>query len=292
MKTCPNCQTQYTDNSLRFCLQDGGVLTTIPATQQPTVSLAGQEMETAPRVLENISDVTRVRKDSEVTRVAVSGTNGRGSPKVVLAIAATALVMILLGGIGAFGLWLYFRDRNNVVVVNNGTGTPTPTAAPANVSPSPTALLPTPSLVANSRTPGPVASPSPVVTDNTQVQRAISQQVSTWRAAVESGDLDAQMRLYAPTVNYYRRSGASREFVRADRARAYRLFNSISVTITNLNVSVSDSGEAATAVFDKEWVFSGSRRSTGKVRQQLEFRRINEQWLITGERDLKVYYTN
>lgn len=271
------------------------MLTTIPATQQRTVSLAGQEMETAARVPENISEVTRVRTDSEVTRVAVSGTTGRGSPKVVLAVAATAVVMILLGGIGAFGLWLYFRDRNNVVVVNNGTGTPTPPAGPANVSPSPTPLppLPTPSLVANSRTPGPAATPTPTpVTDNTQAQRAISQQVSTWRAAVESGDLDAQMRLYAPTVNYYRRSGASREFVRADRARAYRLFNSISLTITNLNVSVSDSGEAATAVFDKEWVFSGSRRSTGKVRQQLEFRRINEQWLITGERDLKVYYTN
>jgi len=62
--------------------------------------------------------------------------------------------------------------------------------------------------------------------------------------------------------------------------------------ISNVDISIGDSGETATAVFDKEWVFEGPRRSTGKVQQLLQFRRIGGAWRITGERDLRVYYTN
>ena len=62
--------------------------------------------------------------------------------------------------------------------------------------------------------------------------------------------------------------------------------------IGNVDVNVGASGETATASFDKEWVFEGARRSTGKVRQQLQFRRISGQWLITSESDVRVYYTN
>ena len=68
--------------------------------------------------------------------------------------------------------------------------------------------------------------------------------------------------------------------------------STMSVSISNMNVSIADSGETATAVFDKEWVFDGTRRSSGKVQQQMQFRKINGEWLITGERDVKVYYTN
>ena len=100
------------------------------------------------------------------------------------------------------------------------------------------------------------------------------------------------MRKYAGTVDYYRKRGASVDFVRRDKQRAFDRFSSISVTISNMNVAVGDSGETATATFDKEWVFQGSRTSTGKVQQQMQFRKINGEWLITGERDVKVYYTN
>jgi hypothetical protein len=39
MKYCPNCQTRYTDNTLRFCLQDGAPLAeSVDENFAPTVS--------------------------------------------------------------------------------------------------------------------------------------------------------------------------------------------------------------------------------------------------------------
>jgi hypothetical protein len=59
-----------------------------------------------------------------------------------------------------------------------------------------------------------------------------------------------------------------------------------------MTVTPDASGERATAVFDKEWNFSGAEKtSAGKVKQQLQLKKVNGQWLISGERDLKVYYT-
>jgi ketosteroid isomerase-like protein len=133
--------------------------------------------------------------------------------------------------------------------------------------------------------------PSPGI-DKERVSGEVSQQVQSWRSSTESGDINALIRKYAPSVQYYRKSGASPDFIRSDKQRAYRMFDSMSIRISNMDVNISDSGETATAHFDKEWVFEGSRRSTGKVRQQLQFRRMNGQWMITGERDIRVYYTN
>jgi hypothetical protein len=39
MKVCPNCQQQYTDDDLNFCLNDGGVLTQMTDDAPPTVLL-------------------------------------------------------------------------------------------------------------------------------------------------------------------------------------------------------------------------------------------------------------
>ena len=100
------------------------------------------------------------------------------------------------------------------------------------------------------------------------------------------------MSKYANTVDYYRKRNASVGFVRSDKQRAFTMFDSISFTVSNMDILVDDSGDLASAAFDKEWVFQGTRRSTGKVRQQMQFRKINGQWLITAERDVKVYYTN
>jgi len=65
----------------------------------------------------------------------------------------------------------------------------------------------------------------------------------------------------------------------------------MNVNISNMTVTVGTAGDTATAVFDKEWTFVGSGTSSGKVRSKLEFRKINGKWLITSERDVKVYYT-
>jgi hypothetical protein len=99
------------------------------------------------------------------------------------------------------------------------------------------------------------------------------------------------MSYYADGNDYYKTRGASREFVRNDKQRAFSMFSSININISNMSVTANADGTRATAVFDKEWVFVGARRSAGKVLSQIQFRRIDGNWLITGEKDLKVYYT-
>lgn len=289
MKICPNCQTQYTDDTLRFCLQDGAPLEISQATRQPTFSMSGDEMQTVARRVDE--DVTRVREQSEATRVSTS-TEKSGGSNLAVAIGALAGVLLLLAGAAAIGIWLYLRDP--AIPSSNNSQNTNPGNLNSSITPTPTGKAPTPSPTqtpaTNSGSPA-IATPTPDV-DKGAASRDISRQINAWKSHAESGNLDSQMQTYAPTVDYYRRRGASREFVRADRARAYRLFDSMSITVSDVSVSVDDSGATATAVFDKEWVFDGARRSTGKVRQQLQFRKINGQWLITGERDLKVYYTN
>lgn len=280
MKTCPNCSTRYTDDTLRFCLQDGGALVDVPATGQPTVSFSAEG--------------TGQAGDSVVTQWKKPGTSSEPSPakggglKIALIVAALGLLVLFAAG-GLVGLWLYLRDpsaitanktennNRNAGVNSQNTNAKTPAAPtppPANVNSQQPSWTPTPKI------------------DRTGESADITRQVDAWKTHAESGDLDSQMQIYAASVDYYNKRGATRDFIRADRERAYNLYDSMSIGISDLSVSVDDSGETATAVFDKSWAFDGTRRSTGKVRQELRLRKVNGQWLITGEKDLKVYRTN
>ncbi len=46
MKHCPNCQTTYTDNTLRFCLKDGTPLSDVSDTSVAMPTTAFDEFET------------------------------------------------------------------------------------------------------------------------------------------------------------------------------------------------------------------------------------------------------
>lgn len=303
MRTCPSCHTQYTDDTLRFCLQDGSPLDQLPATQQPTVSFAGQDLETVVRGSSPArdSEVTQWDKASKVTHVSSLQPKSSSGSKTALIVAATAVAMLLIFGVVGIGAWLYFKNRDGDIAKNGNNGNRDQNAFPSpNTNsnglnkPSPTiAPSPTATVVANSNPPVWIIPPTPSPqVDKQQASREVSQQINSWKSLAESGDLNSYIRKYAGTVDYYRKRGASVDFIRSDKQRAFNMFSSMSVTISNMNVSVDDSGEGATAVFDKEWVFDGARRSTGKVRQQMQFRKFNGQWLITAERDVKVYYTN
>lgn len=301
MRTCPSCHSQYTDDTLRFCLQDGAPLEVLPVTQQPTVSLAGQELETAARVNAPApeSEVTQWKPKREVTDASPVTPPSSGS-KTALAVAATAVVMLLVFVVVGIGAWIYFKGFGNDIARNahNGSGNQN-AVPPGNMNsnnlntPAPTVTPSTTAVSNNNGLPDRKITQTPTSQiDKQQVAREVSQQVNSWKSLAESGDLDSYMSKYAGSVDYYRKRGASIDFVRRDKQRAFRMFSSMSVNISNMDVKVHDSGERVTADFDKEWVFDGSRRSTGKVRQQMQFRKVNGQWLITGERDVKVYNTN
>jgi ketosteroid isomerase-like protein len=208
-----------------------------------------------------------------------------------VAFVLTSLMLVLFLSLMAVGGWLYLRgvkpDPNGNILLTKKSEYPemsnTSSKAPANSSkPMPliTPLPNTSSSNANSTT-------APV--DNEQIKKDVSQKVYSWKAAAESHSLDTYMSNYADPVNYYNKS-KSRAGVRDDKQRAFTLYNSINITLSNMSVTPDPTGENATAVFDKSWVFEGEKRSAGKVQTELRFKKINGQWLITGEKDLKLYY--
>ena len=278
MKVCPSCKTQYTDDSLAFCLQDGSPLVAVESAPIGTT-----EAET---VVRHRQPVVGNGSRSEVTRVADTA-GGRGS-KAMMIIAVLLIALIGAVIVLALGLTWYFW-RPSPAASNNSPANTHNVNSPINInrgSPTPTAS-PSPSAT--------VASSTPTPRTNTGDEVAVSEvrkTIEKWREATEAMDSGSLMQNYASTVTYYRLGSASSDFVRRDKERAFKIFTSMSMEISNLNVSVAASGDQASAEFDKEWVFRGGGDLMGKARSQLKFSKVDGRWLITAERDLRVYYLN
>jgi hypothetical protein len=289
MKQCPTCQSQYTDDTLQFCLQDGAPLQFIPGSQSKTIAY-GSEPETV--VANRPSNQIRTPHVTNPTdwNPQQFSSNPAFQPPATksntpVAVFLTAFVMLLLFGLVGIGLWLFFKgprpddDKGNLFLAKRTTpsyenGNRASNSMPVDTS-KPTPPVKATALPENANA---VTSTTPV--DQEQIRRDVSQKVGSWKSAAEARNLDDYMSNYAGTVDYYNKKGASAATVRADKARAFTSFDSIKITLGNIAVTPDAGGETATAVFDKEWAFSGAKYSAGKV-----------QWLITGERDLKVYYT-
>lgn len=291
MKVCTKCNAQYTDDSLSFCLDDGTPLAEARETDMPTVILQDTELLTSVRS-SGISPDPRFM-DSQVTSV---GSIGSAQPppaakksNTALVVALTAVGMtVLFAVIGVAGyMFLLNKDRAANTGRDPNKNSNTPSVLNANSSPTATPSATT--LPAN--VPTPTVNPTPPPFDEPAVKSEVSKQVYGWKSALESRDFSTYMTNYAETVDYYNNRNASFGTVKADKAKAFAKFTSMSVDISNMSVTVSPDGQTATAVFDKAWAFTGSGTSSGKVQSQLIFKRINSRWLIGSERDLKVYYT-
>ncbi len=287
MKTCPHCDTRYSDDTLQFCLQDGTPLIGPAARDTPTVVLTEDE---------TVARGGGQWQQSQVTHVAPATV--RKGANTAVAVAITAVAMLFLFVIAGVTAWLVIGNGGGPTSnTANLNGSNVPGNRPnTNVPATPTATVPSATPTATTETrPGTNTStpetPLPPSTDDTQARNDVSQRISNWKSLLEARDLNGYMDNYASTVDYYRRQGSSVAAVRADKARAFTLYSSMRVNISNMSVSVGPSGDTATAMFDKEWSFSGRDTSSGKVRSQLGLRRINGRWLITSERDLRVYYT-
>lgn len=310
MKRCPSCNTQYTDITLLFCLQDGTPLVDGPQAETPTVVLNETETVVArsghDRMQIPVSDPNAAAwQQSQVTHVASLQPEKKGS-NTAIAVAVTAVVMFIVFGTLGIGAWLFLRNGQGEVAKNTGdlsnvsnqnlgfNTSPIPTPQSSRFGDPSGSGRPDPgtgpgstSLATNSDIPPSL--PPPV--DDSVVRSQVSDRIYNWKSMLESRNFNAYMGNYADTVDYYRKRNLGIGAVRADKARAFSLYSSMRQNISNMSVSVGPTGETATAVFDKEWTFTGRDTSSGKVRSQLGFRKINGQWLITAERDLKVYYT-
>ena len=121
MKQCPTCRTTYTDETLRYCLADGGTLVDV-GTEAETVVRPGVRVDIPPPTYPTIPVTGEQR-------------SAKGSP--VLKIAAAVLILGFLGllGLGAAGAIFYFNSGGTNVAIASPTPTPAPTRSP---SPSPT----------------------------------------------------------------------------------------------------------------------------------------------------------
>lgn len=311
MKYCPNCQTRYTDDTLRFCLQDGApLIAETDAAVPPTVQLSETETETlvSPRPVEPLRfDLPEQTRESQPNEPPFSPPPVDAPPKkskVLPLVLLTAFVTLLLLGAGVAATLIYLKNnradtaKNTAVNVNAKTPETNVKNNSNGKYSTAQADLPKNESVANiagNANGAPVVNLTPIPSVDRkqieQIKEEVAERVDGWRSLTESRDLNDYMNYYADTVDYYNKRGASAASIRADKQRAFGNFDAIEMNISNLTVTPDATGDRATAVFDKEWVFDGEEKSSsGKVKSELQMRKINGEWLITSERDLKVYY--
>jgi hypothetical protein len=116
-----------------------------------------------------------------------------------------------------------------------------------------------------------------------------------WAQASRNRDLDGHLQYYADTLDfYYNRTMVPSSKVREDRTRAFAKFNYISVQLSNINIQLDSTGQRATVTLDKTFDFRGENNAffNGSVQDLLALTKLGGSWLITGEKELKVYYVN
>lgn len=314
MKYCPHCQTAYTDDALRFCLRDGAPLDEAPDADfgLPTTNLDDSETIVSRKPPQQVVPISAPEAEEQNWRQTAAQTQNRQRPEelpkvsappaavkkpnTTLTILATVLGMLAVFGIIGALAWMLLKSRRTEVSAVNVNRTIV--NHPANSNTANTQIL-----NANASTPVPTVSPSPAPTATPVARPALEPDeykaitsdvkdvIDDWKDTSENRDIDANLDEYADTVDYYNGGRTTREKVRADKQRAFGQYDSIDFDISNLKVTPDATGERATAVFDKKWTFEGEHnRSAGKVQQQLTLALIGGRWLITGEKDLKVYY--
>lgn len=307
MKYCPSCQTEYADETLQFCLQDGTRLKSA-AGASPTAAY-GTEPET---VFAPARGGESGRFDPQKAATQNLPPNQFPPPTYLppdsppakksntpLVVAVTMLgTVLLIGAVGALA-WLYLK-KDGTEIAGNTNGAPNKAnqsfndepAKNSNAKKSPTPAKTNANANDNGAANGNANSTPPPPIDRAQVVSDVSDTIDNWRLQSEARSVDTYMNNYAETIDYYNKRGATRVYVRGDKARVFSKYDSIRFEITNLTVTSDASGETATALFDKEWEFENVQKtSKGKVRQELRLRKFSGKWRITSEKDLKVYYT-
>jgi ketosteroid isomerase-like protein len=121
-------------------------------------------------------------------------------------------------------------------------------------------------------------------------QSELRSALGEWVAATNARDVGRQMGFYAPTVNvFYLSRNASREAVRAEKARVFAAARSVNVEAAPPDIRLSPDGRTAVMRFRKRYqIEGGAGNRNGEVLQELRWHRTGSGWKIVGERDLRV----
>ena len=135
---------------------------------------------------------------------------------------------------------------------------------------------------------------APPLADVAEVGKEVGDALKEWADSTRERDIEAHMSSYADTLEtYYKKQNVPAAQVRADRQEAFVRYDRMDVKLGNVKVVPDPTGTRATVTLDKTWEFDSPDKNTkGSVRQQLTLVRAGGHWLINGEKDLQVYYTN
>lgn len=133
MKRCQKCGTSYTDDTLRFCLEDGTELTASDE-QQTVVRPAGRDpyqTEELPRAVTHAArDPLRIEIPTDRTTTGspppTIQPNRTGSMLLKILLGAVLLGVLVVLGAGVLGVAFYYLGRQNTVDIKTPTPTPTP----------------------------------------------------------------------------------------------------------------------------------------------------------------------
>ena len=110
-----------------------------------------------------------------------------------------------------------------------------------------------------------------------------------WVAATNANDLNKQMKYYAPVLDrFYQWRATTRDAARNEKQKFMAGVNTINVSVSEPQTTVSDDGRTATMVFRKSYTFGGARPASGEVLQELRWTNTPAGWQITSERDVQI----
>lgn len=143
MKSCPNCGSKYTDDTLSFCLSDGSRLADDGATGAMTVVLG--ETDTVVRPARGAEGGV-----TQISPIQTAPPPPTATSRVGLAVALTAFgMLIFFGAVGIVGFFIWRSSiepsanalQNREVVANTFDASPTPAKT---ATPKKSPLVPTP----------------------------------------------------------------------------------------------------------------------------------------------------
>lgn len=120
--------------------------------------------------------------------------------------------------------------------------------------------------------------------------RELQEAFYNWLEANKQGDINRQMRYYNSKVNaFYRWRDANIPEVRAEKSRVLGHADTIHIEASDPDITISPDGQQATIRYRKRYRIEGNEiNRTGEVLQELRWKRVNNQWRIVSERDVKV----
>ncbi|MEP6902467.1 MAG: hypothetical protein ABJA66_12000, partial [Actinomycetota bacterium] len=146
MKQCPSCQSQYTDDTLQFCLQDGSPLRPVSGSPVKTVAFGEQETVVSNRPSNQINPPRETQPTGWTPNKFPAGKSfpppNVKKSNTPVAVFLTVFVMLLFFSLVGISAWLYFKgaktDPNGNLLLTKNSPYPTiankTDTAPTNAS--------------------------------------------------------------------------------------------------------------------------------------------------------------